>query len=43
MTNDLTENVLSEAIKNDANLIITYHPLIFRPVTRLTQRYILKI
>lgn len=37
LTNDLTEPVLSEAISNGANFIISYHPPIFRPFKRLTQ------
>ncbi len=38
LTNDLTESVLEEAISSDAQLIITYHPLIFQPVKKLTQK-----
>lgn len=38
LTIDLTEKVMEEAIKNRANLIISYHPPIFRPLKRLTQR-----
>ena len=37
LTNDLTEPVLDEAIKEHANMIITYHPAIFSPLKRLTQ------
>lgn len=37
ITNDLTEPVLEEAIKKNANLIISYHPAIFNPLKRLTQ------
>ena len=37
LTNDLTEPVLEEAIKKNANMIISYHPAIFNPLKRLTQ------
>lgn len=37
ITNDLTEPVLDEAISKDINLIIAYHPAIFKPLKRLTQ------
>ena len=37
VTNDLTEPVVEEAIRRDANLIITYHPIIFSPLKKLTQ------
>jgi dinuclear metal center YbgI/SA1388 family protein len=37
ITNDLTEPVLEEAIKKNANMIISYHPPIFQPLKRLTQ------
>jgi len=32
---DLTEAVLAEAVKAGAELIVAYHPLLFRPVARL--------
>ncbi|XP_018332519.1 NIF3-like protein 1 isoform X2 [Agrilus planipennis] len=32
LTNDLTENVVEEAVTIDAGLIVTYHPNIFRPL-----------
>lgn len=38
LTNDLTECVLEEAINSDTQLIVTYHPLIFQPVKKLTQK-----
>jgi dinuclear metal center YbgI/SA1388 family protein len=38
VTNDLTEPVLDEAIKHKINLIVTYHPAIFHPLKRLTQK-----
>lgn len=37
---DLTKEVLSEAIKHKANLIITHHPLVFKPLYNiLTDSY----
>ncbi|XP_050454996.1 NIF3-like protein 1 isoform X2 [Cataglyphis hispanica] len=38
LTNDLTENVMDEAIKLKTDLIITYHPLIFTPLKSITTR-----
>ncbi|MDE6266182.1 MAG: Nif3-like dinuclear metal center hexameric protein [Muribaculaceae bacterium] len=35
---DLTEDILREAIQKGCNLIITHHPLMFRPVKSLQQR-----
>lgn len=35
ITNDLTESVMEEAIEKNVNLIISYHPPIFRPLKRL--------
>nr|XP_036676983.1 NIF3-like protein 1 [Drosophila suzukii] len=37
LTNDLTEPVMSEALAKDVELIISYHPPIFKPLTRITQ------
>lgn len=37
LTNDLTEEVLEEAISKEANLIVSYHPPIFSSVKRITQ------
>ncbi|CAF0721474.1 unnamed protein product [Brachionus calyciflorus] len=37
LTNDLTEPVLEEALKKEVNMIVSYHPAIFRPLKRLTQ------
>nr|ADD37942.1 NIF3-like protein 1 [Lepeophtheirus salmonis] len=37
LTNDLTENVLEEAIEQKADMIISYHPPIFKPLRRITQ------
>lgn len=38
LTIDLTEDVVDEAIKNKAQLILSYHPNIFRPIKTVTQR-----
>jgi dinuclear metal center YbgI/SA1388 family protein len=35
LTIDLTEAVADEAVEEKANLIITYHPILFRPISRL--------
>ena len=32
---DITENIINQAIKCDADLIITHHPIIFKPVTNV--------
>ncbi len=37
VTNDLTEPVLEEAIQKQVNCIVSYHPVIFAPLKRLTQ------
>lgn len=37
LTLDLTEPVLEEAISKQADFILSYHPLLFEPVPRLTQ------
>ncbi|KAA0200554.1 NIF3 protein 1 [Fasciolopsis buskii] len=36
VTNDLTEPVLSEALKLETNLILSYHPPVFSPLKRIT-------
>lgn len=36
LTNDLTEDVLEEAVSVDANLIVSYHPPVFAPFKRIT-------
>uniref|UniRef100_T1J2P1 NIF3-like protein 1 n=1 Tax=Strigamia maritima TaxID=126957 RepID=T1J2P1_STRMM len=36
LTNDLTENVLKEALDLKVNLILSYHPPIFAPLKRIT-------
>ncbi|XP_058442810.1 NIF3-like protein 1 isoform X2 [Malaya genurostris] len=38
LTNDLTENVMSEALARNADMIISYHPPIFAPLKRITQK-----
>jgi len=37
LTNDLTEEVLEEAIDKRASLIVSYHPPIFSGIKRITQ------
>nr|XP_018907516.1 PREDICTED: NIF3-like protein 1 isoform X1 [Bemisia tabaci]XP_018907517.1 PREDICTED: NIF3-like protein 1 isoform X1 [Bemisia tabaci]XP_018907518.1 PREDICTED: NIF3-like protein 1 isoform X1 [Bemisia tabaci] len=37
-TNDLTELVLEEAIEQSADLIISYHPPLFKALKRITQK-----
>lgn len=37
VTNDLVEPVVDEAIVNDIDLIVSYHPAIWKGLTRLTQ------
>ncbi|XP_045415735.1 NIF3-like protein 1 isoform X2 [Lemur catta] len=36
LTNDLTEEVMEEALQKKADLILSYHPPIFRPLKRIT-------
>lgn len=38
LTNDLTENVMQEALDYKTDLIITYHPLIFVPLKSITMQ-----
>ncbi|XP_067650696.1 NIF3-like protein 1 [Haliotis asinina] len=38
LTNDLTVPVLDEAIEKNADMILSYHPPIFSPLKRLTQK-----
>jgi len=38
LTNDLTEPVLTEALQVNSDLIISYHPPLFRPIKRLTSK-----
>ena len=35
LTNDLTADVLNEAVQNCCQLIVSYHPFIFKPITKL--------
>ena len=37
LTNDLTEPVLLEAVDEKVDLVISYHPPLFRPLKRLTK------
>ncbi|XP_055472543.1 NIF3-like protein 1 [Psammomys obesus] len=36
LTNDLTEEVMEEALQKKADLILSYHPPIFRPIKHIT-------
>jgi putative NIF3 family GTP cyclohydrolase 1 type 2 len=36
LTNDLTEAVAEEAVKSGVQLIISYHPPLFRPIKTIT-------
>lgn len=38
LTNDLTEDVLDEAIDTGANMILSYHPPVFKALKRITQK-----
>merc|ERR1712098_750612 len=38
LTNDLTEPVLEEALQYNTDLVISYHPPLFRPFKRLTSK-----
>ena len=33
---DLTEQTLAEAVKSGANMVMAYHPVIFKPIARVT-------
>ena len=37
LTNDLTEPVLSEAVEEKVDMVVSYHPPLFRPFKRLTK------
>ena len=37
LTNDLTESVVNECIDKNANMILSYHPPIFKPLKTLTK------
>ena len=36
LTNDLTEDVMKECVDKRADMIVSYHPPIFRPLKKLT-------
>lgn len=36
LTNDVTDSVVEEAMKNEVSMIISYHPIIFSGLKRLT-------
>ncbi|OXB76891.1 UNVERIFIED_CONTAM: hypothetical protein H355_002584 [Colinus virginianus] len=38
LTNDLTEQVMEEAVQKNADLVLSYHPPIFAPLKRVTWR-----
>jgi len=38
LTNDLTESVAEEAIHTNVQMILSYHPPVFKPLKRLTQQ-----
>lgn len=40
LTIDLTEDVVEEAITTKSDLIISYHPNIFKPLKQITERYV---
>lgn len=39
LTIDLTEDVVEEAVTTKSELIISYHPNIFKPLKQITERY----
>ncbi|MBC8384274.1 MAG: Nif3-like dinuclear metal center hexameric protein [Candidatus Cloacimonetes bacterium] len=43
LTLDVTENAIEKAIKEKANLIISHHPFIFRPIKNITNPLYLKL
>ncbi len=36
LTIDMTEEILNDAVAHDVDLIITYHPILFKPIQRIT-------
>jgi len=38
LTNDLTEAVADEAVSMSVNMILSYHPPVFKPLKRLSQQ-----
>ncbi len=43
ITLDVTSNTINTAIKNGADLILSHHPLIFKPLKRITDPLLLKL
>jgi len=43
LTLDVTENAINKAIDENVNLIISHHPLIFRPISKITNPLYLKL
>lgn len=39
LTIDLTEDIVEEAVQTKSELIISYHPNIFKPLKQITERY----
>ena len=39
LTNDLTEDVMSECVEDRTDLVISYHPPIFAPLKRITANH----
>ncbi|MCF7857751.1 MAG: Nif3-like dinuclear metal center hexameric protein [Candidatus Cloacimonetes bacterium] len=43
LTLDVTENAVNKAIKENVDLIISHHPFIFKPVTKITDPLYIKL
>jgi len=43
LTLDVTENTINKAIKENADLIISHHPFIFKPIKKITNPIYLKL
>lgn len=43
ITLDITENVIDKAIDNHIDLIIAHHPLIFKPIKKITDKRIIRL
>lgn len=43
LTNDLTEDVMEEALNVKANLIVAYHPPIFSAIKLINNRYVYRL
>lgn len=39
LTNDLTETVIDESVEKNVDVIITYHPILFKPIQIITPFY----